>query len=398
MKAIIMAAGQSTRTAPLTLTRPKPLLPVANKPIIEHQLDALHGIAESAVLVVGYKQEMVRDHLGDSYRGIAIAYVEQREQLGTGHALLQCRDLVDGDFLALNGDDLYAPEDLARLAEQDLAALAAQVDDPRLFGVYEVDEDNRVVGLIEKPENPPSNLANVGAYKLQPGIFDLLDTTQASARGEIEITSAIQTMAEQQGFYVVPVEEHWLPIGYPWHLIEANEFYLKNALDTDIQGEIHPTAEISGVLSLGAGSTIRSGVVIEGPVCIGANTAIGPNAYIRAGTTIGNGCKVGQACELKNTILFDGAQVPHLSYVGDSLIGANANLGAGTTTANLRHDNANVRSEVKGTLVDTGRRKFGAIVGDGVHTGINTSLLPGRKLWPGAGTYPGQVVSKDITE
>lgn len=398
MKAIIMAAGQSTRTVPLTLTRPKPLLPVANKPIAEHQLDALHGHIDEAVFVVGYKQEMLRARLGSSYRGIAISYVEQTEQLGTGHAILQCRGRIDGAFLAMNGDDLYAPGDIARLAAEPQGALAKEVPDPRLFGVYEVDSAGNMVDLVEKPAAPKSNLANLGVYKFPPAVFDILESTGLSERGEIEITSAIAPLAKQGSFRVVTAEGYWLPIGFAWHLLDANAYMLAHHLEPSAEGTIHPSAVIDGPIRLGKGSVIRSGVVIEGPVCIGENCVVGPNAYLRPGTTLGDGCKVGQACELKNTILFDGAHVPHLSYVGDSVIGSNANLGAGTITANLRHDGKPIASAIKGTLVDSGRRKFGAIIGDGVHTGINTSILPGRKLWPGTGTAPGSVVTRDVTE
>jgi bifunctional UDP-N-acetylglucosamine pyrophosphorylase/glucosamine-1-phosphate N-acetyltransferase len=398
MKVVILAAGRSTRAVPLTLTRPKPLLPIANKTILEHQLDALHGLIDGAVLVVGYLEEMIRDHMGDSYRGIHIDYVVQKEQLGTGHALLQCKDFIDGPFIAMNGDDLYDPADLTRLAQEEQASLSIEIEDPRSFGVYEVNDDLEVIRLEEKPEKPASNLANAGVYKFTPRVFDVLEETKLSSRGEIELTSAIQTIAESSVFRVVKAEGHWLPIGYAWDLLTANEYLLKHFLETNIDGEVHSAADVSGPLALGKGSVIRSGVVIEGPVCIGENSVIGPNAYLRPGTTIGNGCKVGQACELKNTILFDGAQVPHLSYIGDTVIGANSNLGAGTITANLRHDNKNIRTVIKKDIIDTGRRKFGAIIGDNVHTGINTSILPGRKLWPNTGTWPGAVVKKDVTE
>ena len=216
--------------------------------------------------------------------------------------------------------------------------------------------------------------------------------------GEIEITSAIQILAERTAFHAVPITGYWLPLVYAWSLLDANAYLLEHQFESLIEGDVHPNAEVIGPLRLGEGSVIRSGVVVEGPVCIGKNCVIGPNAYLRPGTTIGDNCKVGQACELKTPSCSTGAHVPHLSYIGDTVIGSGTNLGAGTITANLRHDGKNIKTEVKGAIIDSGRRKFGAIIGDDVHTGINTSILPGRKLWPRTGTYPGQVVSKDITE
>ncbi|MCF6284020.1 MAG: NTP transferase domain-containing protein [Candidatus Hydrogenedentes bacterium] len=396
MNAVIFAAGKSTRTYPLTLTRPKPLLPVANKAILAHQIDALPSAVDKVIVVVGYRQEMIREAFGNEYSGRALVYVEQTEQKGTGHALLQCASEIDAPFMAFNGDDLYAAEDFARLVEHDQAALAKEVEDPRLYGIFEVDDENNVVRLVEKPKEVFSNLANIGAYKFTPEIFEVLAHTAPSERGEIEITSAIQTLAERGDFRVVTAEGYWLPIGYPWHLLDANAYMLDNQMASENHGSISEKAEVHGPLYVGTGSVIRPGVYIEGPVMIGEGCTVGPNCYLRPGTVLGDGAKVGQGCELKNTILMAGAAVPHLSYVGDSVVGEKANLGCGTITANFRHDGKNHRSKVKDALVDTGRRKLGAIIGDGVHTGINTWIYPGRKLWPHTMTLPGDVVTKDI--
>ncbi|MBN2311583.1 MAG: NTP transferase domain-containing protein [Candidatus Hydrogenedentes bacterium] len=398
MKAVIMAAGKSTRTYPLTLTRPKPLLTVANRTILEHQLRALTGIVDGAIVVVNYMRERIEAYFGADYEGLPIEYVVQSEPLGTGHAVLQCAEAVDGPFLAMNGDDLYDPGDLARLAQAEQAALVRQVADPRLYGIYEVVDGDRAVRLVEKPEQIFSTIANVGAYKFTPAVFEVLADTEKSPRGEIEITSAIQTLAGTSDFRVVEMEGYWLAIGYPWHLLDANEYLLTHGFEPEILGDVSPAADLNGRVSIGPGTVVRSGVVIDGPVCIGKDASIGPDCWIRPGTTVGNGCRVGHGVEIKNSILMDGCAVPHLSYVGDSVIGEGANLGAGTITANFRHDGANIPSMVKGKLVDSGRRKFGAIISDGVHTGINTAIYPGRKLWPDTFTYPNEAVTKDITE
>jgi len=398
VKAIVLAAGKSTRTYPLTLTRPKPLLKVINKPLLEHTLESLADIVEGVVLVVGYMQEAIRAAFGDRWRNLTIEYVEQKEQLGTGHAVLQCAGLVHEPFLAMNGDDLFDPADLRNLAAASRAALAKHVPDPSLYGVYELAEGNRVVRLVEKPATPTSTLANVGVYRFEPDVFEVLRRTPVSERGELEITSAVQTLADEAGFRVVQMTGYWLPIGYPWHLLNANEYFLEHFFTPRIEGEVSPAAHLSGPVAIGPGTVIKPGVVIEGPVLIGRDCTIGPNCWLRPGATLGDKCRVGQASEIKNSILMDRAAVPHLSYVGDSVIGEGANFGCGSITANLKHDGANVRSRVKGQFIDTGRRKLGAIVGDGVHTGINTSIYPGRKLWPHTSTLPGQSVDKDVEE
>ncbi|NIA13012.1 MAG: NTP transferase domain-containing protein [Nitrospiraceae bacterium] len=396
MKAVIMVAGKSTRTYPLTLTKPKPLLPVMNKPILAHQLDALKGTVDAAVLVVGYRQEMIREAFGDSYNGMALEYVEQREQLGTGHAVLQCAERLDEPFLAMNGDDLYAAEDFAAVAAAEQAALVMSVPDPRLYGVYEVGSDGRVVRIVEKPTDVFSNLANIGVYKFTPAVFDVLRRTEPSERGEIEITSAVQTLADEGDFRVVETQGYWLPIGYPWHLLTANAHFLNERHEPIVEGEVSPASHLSGAVSVGRGTVIRPGAVIEGPVCIGEDCTIGPNCFIRGNTSIGNGCRIGQGVEVKASILMEDVHAAHLTYIGDSVVGTGTNLGCGTVMANFRHDGANQRSMVNGQPIDTGRRKLGAILGDDVHTGINTSIYPGRKLWPGVCTRPGDIVSEDL--
>jgi len=371
---------------------------VANKMILECQLEALRGLVDGVVVVVGYMQDRIRETFGENRHGMPITYIEQTEPRGTGHAILQCAGVIDGPFLAMNGDDLFDPQDLATLeAAKTPAALVKSVPDPRLYGVYEVTDGNRVVRLVEKPKDAFSKLANIGAYRFTPDVFRVLATTPPSERGEIEITSAIQSLAEHGDFCVVESRGYWLPIGYPWHLLDANAYMLENQLEHDVQGEVSPAAYITGTVGIGRGTVIRSGVAIDGPVLIGENCTIGPNCWLRPGVTIGNGCRVGQGSELKNSILMDGAATPHQNYVGDSIIGEKANLGCGTVTANVRHDRGNVMSMVKGELVDTGRRKFGAVIGDHVHTGIHTSIYPGRKLWPHTGTRPGEQVQRDIT-
>ena len=184
-------------------------------------------------------------------------------------------------------------------------------------------------------------------------------------------------------------------IRHPWDLLRANEIFIASLSQSSIHGEIHPLAVIEGILHLGKGTRILPGVFIEGNVIIGENCKIGPNCYIRGNTTIGDACHIGQSVEIKNCLILSNTNVGHLSYIGDSILGEKVNLGAGTTTSNLRHDGKNHQSMVGGVLIDTGRRKFGAIIGDHVHTGINTSIYPGRKLWPHTTTRPGEIVQKD---
>lgn len=185
-------------------------------------------------------------------------------------------------------------------------------------------------------------------------------------------------------------------IRYPWDLLRVNEI-LVGALGEDrIEGQVRAGVVVDGHITLGEGSVLLPGVYIEGNAVIGRGCKIGPNCYLRGHTAIGDGCHIGNAVEVKNSILMQGAAIGHLSYCGDSIIGEKTNFGAGTITANFRHDGRNHRSMVAGTLIDTGRRKFGAIIGDDVHTGIHTSVYPGRKIWPHLTTLPGEIVRRDL--
>ncbi|MFH1850399.1 MAG: bifunctional sugar-1-phosphate nucleotidylyltransferase/acetyltransferase [archaeon] len=388
MKAVILAAGKSTRTHPLTATRPKALLPVLNKPILEHNLDNLQGLADEVVIVIGYLGNKIQESLR-SYRGIKISYAVQEKQLGTGDALMRAGDFVKGKTLVMNGDDLYSREDIRACLGQ-YSILAVEVDDVSQFGAIE--KKGGSLAQIREKSCSGRGIVNAGLYLIDESI---LKTPLKTKRHEYELTDMVSAFAGLKDVKVI-VSGGWHPIVYPWSLLDATESLIQGIRGSS-DGVLEKNATVKGEVIFGEGTIVKSGAYIEGPVIIGRDCRIGPNCYIRPGTVIGNSCKVGNAVEIKNSILFDNVSVGHLSYVGDSVLGQGANLGAGTVTANLRHDNGNVHSIVKGRLTDSGRRKLGTMMGDGVHTGINTSIYPGRKIWPGQSTTPGAIVKEDIT-
>ncbi|MDW7680426.1 MAG: sugar phosphate nucleotidyltransferase [bacterium] len=398
MQAVIMAAGKSTRTYPLTLTRPKPLLPVANQTIIEHILLQLKGLVDEVILIVGYKKEMFDQQLGVEFQGIQIRYCEQKKQLGTGHAVLQAKPMIKDRFIVLNGDDIYARQDIEALLNYEYGALVRWEEDPSQYGVFQVDDNNRVINLVEKPKQFIGNLTNVGCYLFDRSIFPQIEKTEVSERGEIEITSSILMFAKQKPFYTQRLSGFWLSNGYPWELLSTQEFFMKQMTESDILGVVEQNVQLKGAVKIGKNSVIKSGSYIEGPVIIGENCSVGPNSFLRGCSAIGDYSVIGHNVEIKNSIIMNHSKICHLSYVGDSVIGENVNLGAGFTTANLRHDQQQVRSMVKGKLVDTGLKKFGTVIADGVKTGINNSIYPGRKIWPGKQTRVAEIIKHDITD
>ena len=391
IQAVIMAAGKSTRTWPLTLTKPKPLLKVMNKEIIKHNLDALQGLVSEVIIIVGFKKEMIIEEIGHKYGKLKIRYAEQKRQLGTGHALKYVEKLIKGKFIVMGGDDIFSKKDIKACLRHKYAVLGCKVEDPGRFGVFVV-KGKEVKKVVEKPKKFVSGIANAGLYVFDKSVFKF--KLRKSQRGEYEIVDYINALIKKERVVCEKVKGRWLSVGNPWDLIEANSV-LVSEIKNDIKGKVEKNVIVKGKLKAGKGTKILSGTYIKGNVIIGENCLIGPNCYLRGNTSIGNGCHIGQAVEIKNSVIMDNAKVPHLSYIGDSVIGENSNLGAGTITANLKHDNKNVRSVVKGKIVDTGRRKFGTIIADDVHTGINTTIYPGRKIWPGVSTLPGEIIDKD---
>ena len=392
MKAILLAAGKSTRTYPLTASKPKPLLKAANKTIIEHNLEQLQDLVDEVIIVIGFKGEIIRQKIGDKFQKLKITYIEQKEQAGSGHALLQARDLVNEKFIVMNCDDFYSGKDIAKCIMHDYCLLVKETNDLSRFGEVIV-KGNEVADFREKPGKKPG-LANTGVYVFKKDIFNF--KLKKSERQEYEIVDFVNYLikeGEKVNYEIV--SDYWLPITYPWNLLEANEFFLSRIIISN-RGIIEKGATLKGNIAIGKDTLIKAGAYIEGPVVIGDNCSIGPNCFIRGSTTIGNNSKIGNAVEIKNSIIGDNTSIGHLSYVGDSVIGDNVNLGAGTITANLRHDDSTISTPVKGSMIDTGRRKHGAIIGDNVHTGINTSIYPGRKMWPHKTTLPGEIVKKDI--
>lgn len=392
MQTVILAAGQGTRMRPLTDSIAKPMLPVAGRPLVAHTADAaIDAGASELIIVVGYQSEAVREYFGGQYRSTPVQFAEQEHQRGTADAVRAARPHLDGPFAVLNGDNLYQPEDIDALFGAGPSIGAIRVDDPTNYGVLST-RDGTVTDIVEKPATPPSNLANAGAYVFTAQATEWLDVEE-SQRGEYELTDVVaRTIAEHD---VTPVElGQWLDVGRPWELLAANEWKLAES-SRAIEGEVADSADVRGPVVVEAGATVEAGVVIEGPARLQEGSTVGPNAYLRGNTLLGPNTKVGQSVEIKNSVLMEGAQVPHLSYVGDSVLGRDVNFGAGTNVANLRHDDEPVQLTVKGERVSTGRRKFGVVAGEEVKTAINTTLNAGVKLSSGATTKPGEQVMRD---
>jgi UDP-N-acetylglucosamine diphosphorylase/glucosamine-1-phosphate N-acetyltransferase len=393
LKAVILAAGEGSRMRPLTYTRPKVMLPVANKPLLEHLIiEAREAGVDEFILVVGYHDEQVRQFFGGGSRwSVRISYATQRKQLGTADALRMVQGSIDGNFLMMNGDILVSRDDIRSLISEGRNSISViKVKDPKGLGMIET-RDGMVTNIFEKMDKPPSDLANTGLYLLTPEVFHAISRTPTSPRGEYEITTSIQIMIDSGIPVVCHTIGYWIDLTYPWNLLGANEVLLAR-LQPEVYGTVEKNVSFDGPVSIGRGTRVRSGAYIVGPVIIGENCDIGPNCFIRPSTAIGDRCHIGAAVEVKNSIVMSGTKIPHLNYVGDSVLGQNCNLGAGTKIANLRLD----ENEITVAGNKTGRRKLGAVLGDGVKTGINASINIGTMVGSGAFIGPGALASGTI--
>ncbi|MCF0226315.1 MAG: NTP transferase domain-containing protein [Methanobrevibacter sp.] len=405
MKAVILSAGEGSRMRPLTLTRPKTMLPVAGKPIIQYNIEALKesGITD-ILLIVNYHEDIVKEYFGDGSKfGVNISYKTQEDFIGTANAISYAKDFINESIMVLNGDVILRRDVLKEIINEfeaekpDTLMLLTEVDNPSSFGVVEIDGKN-IKNIVEKPkpEEAPSNLINAGIYVFNQDIFSKIAETEVSERGEYEITdSVLMQVDEGKNVIGLTTDNSWIDVGRPWELLEINEDMISK-IKTTIKGKVEKGASINGHVFLDEGSIIRSGVYIEGNVYIGKNVDVGPNCYIRGNTYLADNVHVGNAVEIKNSIIMDNTNVNHLSYVGDSIIGHNCNIAAGTNIANLRFDNANVKTNVKGERIDSGRRKLGAIIGDSVKTGINSSLSPGVKIGINSTIGSGVLIYEDV--
>jgi UDP-N-acetylglucosamine diphosphorylase/glucosamine-1-phosphate N-acetyltransferase len=375
---------------PLTLSRPKVMLPIVNKPILEHLLiEAREGGIGEFIFIVGYCDEQVRSYFGNGDKwGVNIAYCEQRKQLGTADALRMVEGRLDGNFLVMNGDVVIGRDDIARVLNNSGTTLSViEVEDSLGLGMVEF-KGGKVVRIYEKTQKPPTSMANTGLYMFTPDIFGVISKTEKSPRGEYEITGSVQLLLEAGCDISYQEIKSWFNLTYPWDLLTANESLLAGVEPQNL-GEVEDNVVLNGPITVGRNTVIRSGSYIMGPVIIGDDCDIGPNCYIRPATSIGDGCHIGAAVEVKNSIIMRGTKIPHHNYVGDSVIGEQCNFGAGTKIANLRLDKKNIRA----AGIDTGRRKLGAIIGDHVETGINASINVGSVIGNNAFIGLGAVVN-----
>lgn len=302
MQALILAAGKSTRTYPLTLTRPKPLLKAANKTLLEHNLDNLNNIVDEVIIIVGYKKDLIKKYIGNKHKNLKIKYVEQKQQLGTAHALSVAEPYIKDRFILFMGDDIYSKEDIRKCIKHRYSILTAKTKNSQNFGVV-IEKNGILVDFIEKPKKFISNLISTASYSLDKDIFQYIKQIKKSKRNEYEFPDVLRFLSKEQNVYCIKSKQ-WLPVVHPKDLLKA---------DNTLRGNKN---------LIGKNSKIYGKV---------KNSSIGDNCIVKG--------------SVKNSIIMGETIIDKNSIIKDSVIGENAYID-GKVLNSIVADNAKLRNVV----------------------------------------------------
>jgi len=333
MKGIILHGGHGTRLRPLTHTGPKQLLPIANKPMSEYGLDAIRdcGISDIAIIIGGIGSNKVKEYYGNGSKfNVRITYIEQESPKGIAHAINLCKEFIgDEKFLVFLGDNIIQKpiNNIARKfgsSDNDALILLCEVENPERFGIADV-KDNKIVKIMEKPKEPPTNFAVTGIYFLTPKIFDVFARLKPSWRNELEITDALQILLEEKNkIEFEMITDYWKDTGTPQDIIHANMVILKK-MTPYFKGKKADDVIIRGNVMVGDETIIGSGVEIEGPAIIGNNCLIDANSRIGPNTSIGNNSKI-RKCNIENSIIMSDCEINLDVNIKDSIIALNSDI------------------------------------------------------------------------
>ncbi len=314
-QAVVLAAGEGQRLRPFTVTRPKAMLSIADKPILQFIVEALaHNGVREIVLVVGYRKEQVYDYLGAGKKfGVNLTYVIQDKQVGTAHALRQAASAAEDEFLVLPGDNLIDERTIAGiLANGPDAVLVKRVNDPQRYGVVDVVK-GEVKGIVEKPGQAATNLVNTGIYAFTRDIFKYTESV-------LDIPDALNNMIlEGHPIKALETGDTWLDVVYPWDIIVLNDAVLKKT-GISLGGTIERGVSLIGRVVIGENTVVRAGSSIYGPVVIGSGCVIGPHVSIMPSTSIGDNVVIGSFTEVKNSVVGDDVSIGPGTIISDSVI------------------------------------------------------------------------------
>jgi len=363
-QAVILAAGEGQRLRPFTANRPKVMLFIAGKPILQYVVEALaqNGI-RNLVIVIGYRREEVFDYMGSGEQfGVDITYVTQEKQLGTAHALAQAKDVTEDEFLVLPGDNLIEADAIAQfVAVKPEAVLVKRVDNPARYGVVTIDK-GVVKEIAEKPKEAKSNVASTGTYAFTKQIYDFIEP-------ELDIPDVLNNMiAQGKQLRAWETDGTWLDVAYPWDILSLNDAVLRQ-IQANLGGIIETGVSVKGLVSVGKDTLIRSNSYIVGPVVIGENCEIGPNVCLLPATSIGDNVVISPFTEIKNSVIGSDVNIGTGCIIQDSVIDRGCIIRGHFTACS---GEADVKVDDEHHMVN-----IGAMLGEGCSLGNSVVAQPG---------------------
>lgn len=377
MKAVVLAAGEGLRLRPLTANRPKVMIKIANKPILEYVIRSL--VAENIreiQLVVGYRKEQIMTYFGDGTRwGAEISYTVQDKQLGTAHALYKAKDRLKGRFLVLPGDNIIDPETIRPVVKDktEWAAVISRSSTPSKYGVVSLD-GKPIRSIVEKPEQEISNLVSTGIYQLSDEVFPYIELVSTHLKKN-DLTSVIQHCIENDiKVHGEMTQGRWMDAVYPWDILPLNAEALKD-IEVSRAGKVEANVMINGPVTIGEGSVLRSGTYIQGPVVIGKGCDIGPNVTILSATSLGSNVTINPFTEIRNSVIMSDVSIGGASVISHSVLGDGCQIGTHFSSCS---EKAKVILENEIYEVDY----IGSILGDDVTVGNQVVVGSGVIIGP----------------
>jgi len=400
MKAFILAADKEEKLEPITDNMPKAMIRILGKPLIEYWIKELkrNGIKEIGI-IVGYKRELIEDYLGKGDRyGVNIEYIVQEKQLGVEDALSRIK-CDEESFIVVYSDIFTEPGMISRLLNTYYnyggkpSFCVTLSRETREYGVTVIDEKGRIVKVYEKKVvKEAGNYVIAGAYIITSGILKRI-------KDGYSLAEALNKEVEKgENIYATIWEKEWVDVGWPWHILEANKLAQKRIRRAVISSKarIEGGAIIEGPVIIRENAHVETGAILRGPCYVDKGAYIGNHSLVRKNTYIGRESIIGFGVEVKNAIIMDKVKIGRLSYIGDSYIGFNVDIGAGATTVNVDISGKTIKMKIKGRVVDTKLEKLGTIIGDNSRIGANVTIMPGVKISSNKLVQPGLIVREDL--
>ena len=389
MKAVILAAGKGSKLNPFSNTRPISMISIAGKALLDNSLFQLKKAGINDVyIIVGHHKEIIQDFVAEkSDSGMNIHCLEQKNNGGIGDAVLTVKGKISpGEYFLLIYGDTLTDENIYSKTQQSFHSFKCPVASICLppsnesFGNVFLNAQMKINKIVEKPKgNNFGNYVLSGVFVLPESFFGLLEKNKRS------MEKALKALVQEGELMASMWENEWLDIVYPWEILKANRIILDSWNESSIAKSaiMESNVTMQGVVNIEEGVVIKAGAVLEGPCSIGKGSYVGNNSLIRSYTSLGNNCSIGYGVELKNCVVLDNSGIGRLSFVGDSVIGENVDIGAGCMTVNRNLGWEKVQIKNGKTILPSGLKKLGAFIGDNVIVGAGNTIQPGTVISPG---------------